>query len=207
MQALFPSFRMLRVLGLAGLAFAAATVGCGDVTTTPTGTTTSTGSTGSAPPASPTVSSAKTGDEFPYGVENISWDNQGTNMDVEKWPVNAKISSASHKGESLVIMNNCSDVWKHVQKEGWTKPSVGNYWIIGKVNGQWHGATVDWVGVGRNGMSDLKLDGNAGMYSDLTNWRPATGEEAYVMISTHARAYVDDSNKYRTQIVKITINH
>jgi len=44
------------------------------------------------------------------------------------------------------------------------------------------------------------------MYSDLTKWRPSTGEEAYVMISTHARAYVDSSNLYRTQIVKITIN-
>ena len=44
------------------------------------------------------------------------------------------------------------------------------------------------------------------MYSDLTNWRPVKGEEAYVMISTHARAYVDTSNEYRTQIVKITMH-
>jgi hypothetical protein len=44
------------------------------------------------------------------------------------------------------------------------------------------------------------------MYSDLTNWRPVKGEEAYVMMSTHARAYVDPNNKQRTQIVRITMN-
>jgi len=202
LRTFFPGgFRILRLFGFAGLAVAAAIVGCGDVTTTPTSTTTPNTSTPSAPPASPPASSTNTGDEFPYGVENIAWDNRGTNMDVEKWPVNAKITSAYHRGETLSMQNNCSDVWKHVQKEGWSKPSVGNYWIIGKVNGKWHGATVDWVGVNRSGMNDLNLNGNAGMYSDLTDWRPVKGEEAYVMISTHARAYVDDSNKYRTQIV------
>ena len=177
---------------------AVAAAGCGEVTTTPTTTTGTTTTT----PATP----AATGDEFPYGVENIQWDNQGTNMDVEKWPVNAKITSAHHSGEELYMANNCSDVWKHGRMR-LVEASVGNYWIIGKVNGQWHGATVDWVGVNRSGMTDLNLDGNAGMYSDLTNWRPGTGEEAYVMISTHARAYVDTGNQYRTQIVKITINH
>ena len=192
-------FRIPRILGLAGLALVAVTVACGEVTTTPT-------EAGSTTPTTPAGSSAKTGDEFPYGIENIQWDNRGLNMDVEKWPVNAKITEAHHRGEDLYMANNCSDVWKHRQEATWSKPSVGNYWLIGKINGQWHGATVDWVGVNRSGMSDLNLHGGAGMYSDLTNWRPAQGEEAYVMISTHARAYVDTGNLYRTQIVKITMN-
>jgi len=157
--------------------------------------------------AGATGGAGATGDEFPYGVENIAWDNRGTNLPVGSWPVTARISSAYHKGEELRMFNNCSDVWPHVQKEGWTKPSVGNYWLIGKVNGKWHAATVDWVGINRSGMNDLNLNGNAGMYSDLTNWRPANGEEAYVMMSTHARAYYDPGNKQRTQIVRITINH
>lgn len=199
LRTLFPGGSlMLRLLGVAGFAFAAATLACGEVTTTPTTDPAAT---------TPSITVGNGADEFPYGVENIQWDNRGLNMDVETWPINAKISSASHSGESLVINNNCSDVWPHRQDEGWSKPSVGNYWIIGKVNGQWHAATVDWVGVNRNGMSDLSLDGNAAMYSDLNDWRPAEGEEAYVMISTHARAYVDYGNLYRTQIVKITIHH
>jgi len=203
-QTLFPGgLRAIRFLGLAGLALAAAALACGEVTTTPTTSDPAAGT----PTATPTVSSAKTGDEFPYGVENIQWDNRGTNMDVEKWPVNAKITQAYHRGETLYMANNCSDVWKHRQEATWSKPSIGNYWIIGKVNGKWHGATVDWVGVGRSGMNDLNLNGGAAMYSDLTSWRPAQGEEAYVMMSTHARAYVDTGNLYRTQIVKITINH
>jgi hypothetical protein len=197
-QALFPAgIRAVRILGVACV-LAVAAAGCGDVTTTPTS--------GSTTTAAAPATANSTGDEFPYGVENIQWDNRGLNMDVEKWTVNAKITSAYHSGSTLNMENNCSDVWKHRQDSGWSKPSVGNYWIIGKVNGQWHGATVDWVGVNRNGMSDLDLNGGAGMYSDLTNWRPVEGEEAYVMMSTHARAYVDPNNKYRTQIVRITIN-
>jgi hypothetical protein len=197
-QTLFPAgFRAFRLLCIAG-AVAAAAVACGDVTTTPTnGSTASTAS---------TTTPAKNGDEFPYGVENIQWDNRGTNMDVDTWDVNAKITSAYHSGSTLSMQNNCSDVWAHVQKEGWTKPSVGNYWLIGKVNGVWHAATVDWAGVNKSGMNDLELNGKAGMYSDLTNWRPVEGEEAYVMMSTHARAYVDSGNKHRTQIVKITMH-
>jgi len=195
--ALLPAgMRAIRLLGVACV-LAVAAAGCGEVTTTPTATTTS---------GTSATTAASNGDEFPYGVENIQWDNRGLNMDVEKWTVNAKISAASQNGSTLSIQNNCSDVWAHVQKEGWSKPSVGNYWIIGKVNGQWHAATVDWAGVGKSGMNDLDLSGHAAMYSDLTEWRPVKGEEAYVMMSTHARAYVDSNNKYRTQIVKITIN-
>jgi hypothetical protein len=147
-----------------------------------------------------------TGDEFPYGIQNILWDNRGTNLPVHTWPVTAKITSAYHRGEELRIFNNCTEKWPHVQKEGWSKPSVGNYWLIGKINGRWHAATVDWAGINKSGMNDLYLNGNSGMYSDLINWRPVKGEEAYVMMSTHARAYVDPRNKQRTQIVRITMN-
>jgi hypothetical protein len=178
---------------------AVAAAGCGEVTTTPT-TTGSTASTAATP-----ATANSTGDEFPYGVENIQWDNRGLNMDVEKWTVNAKITSAYHSGSTLSIQNNCSDIWKHRQEESWSKPSIGNYWLIGKINGQWHGMTVDWAGVNKSGMNDLVFDGN-GFYSDLAAWRPTEGEEAYVMMSTHARAYVDPNNEYRTQIVKITMH-
>lgn len=147
---------------------------------------------------------AETGDEFPYGIENITWDN-GQAGDVGAWEVTAKITDASHTSSRLTMVNNCSDVWPHVQKAGWDKPSVGNYWVIGQVGGNWYAATVDWVGVNRHGMHSPHFNGDDDMYGRLGSWRPQKGEEAFVMISTHARSGVINNNKQRTQIVRITM--
>jgi hypothetical protein len=175
---------------VAGLGLTVGLIGCGstdDNDTTPPTTTDPTN-----PPA--------------VGVDAldptlVSWDEPAG--DVGAWPITAKVVSGSITYDRLTIVRDPPDSWPHVQKEGWAKPSVGNYWVIGKVNGQWHAATFDWAGPGRTGMEAPCFCGGDDAHGPLATWRPVKGETAYLMMSTHARTGVLDNNKQRTNIYEI----
>jgi hypothetical protein len=133
----------------------------------------------------------------------VSWDEPAG--DVGAWPITAKVVSGSITADRLTIVRDPPDSWPHVQEEGWSKPSVGNYWVIGFVDGRWHAATVDWAGVGKTGMETPCFCGADAIHGPLGTWRPVKGETAYLMMSTHARNGVINNNKQRTNIYKITM--
>lgn len=160
----------------------------------PSGTTTAT-------TTSSTTSSETGEDELDPSL--VSWDSPAG--DVGAWEITSTILSADITAERIRIVRSPSDNWPPNSS---SKPSVGNWWIIGylKSDGRWHAATIDWLGVGRTEMKTPKWDGNGDLNSELEDWRPVSGETAYLMQSTHARAGIEIAgNKQRTNIVKVTM--
>ena len=144
-----------------------------------------------------TTTSAAGTDELDPSL--VTWDCPAG--DVGKWGINSKITAYSISKDTISIQRNPDDNWPTNSS---SKPSVGNWWIIGKYNGAWYGATVDWIGVGRTETGTPGWDGNDGLNSTLNSWRPVSGETAYLMQSTHARNGVEiPGNTHRTNIVKV----
>jgi hypothetical protein len=132
----------------------------------------------------------------------VSWDEPAGN--VGAWKITSKIVSASMTHERYSIVRDPMNNWPAYQEEGWSKPSIGNWWVIGKCSdGRWHAATVDWLGVGKTSMEAPYFNGNDDIHGLLATWRPRSGEVAYAMQSTHARSGVLHNNRQRTNIYKI----
>ena len=144
-----------------------------------------------------TTTSAAGTDELDPSL--VTWDCPAGN--VGAWDINSKITAYSISKDTISIQRNPDDNWPTNSS---SKPSVGNWWVIGKYNGKWYGATVDWIGVGRTETGTPGWDGNDGLNSTLNDWRPVSGETAYLMQSTHARNGIEiPGNTHRTNIVKV----
>jgi hypothetical protein len=160
---------------------------------------------GSAPPPPPTTGAAV--DETPFKATEVIWECPVGN--VGAWPITAKVTHSSLTAEKLTIVRDPMGTWPARPTE---KPDVGNFWIIGRCSdGKWHGGTVDWLGVGRTTTEAPRFDGKDSMSTGgspqlINSWRPASGDTAYVMLSTHARdGNVLPNNSQRTNIVKVII--
>lgn len=133
---------------------------------------------------------------------SVVWDEPAG--DVGSWPVTAQITHASVTAKKIVVMRQPMDNWPWVQKPDWDKPSVGNWWAIALCDdGKFHAATTEWLGVGKTEMDTPKFDGGDDIHGPLGRWRPVSGEEFFLMQSTHARSGVIGDNCQRTQIVAV----
>jgi len=153
------------------------------------------------PTATPTPTPGASSDAI--DATSITWDD--TNPST--WAITAVITKAGVTSKKITAVRDPLDSWPHKQESGWDKPSVGNWWIIAKCpDGKWHGATMEYLGVNRTEMNNPGFDGGDDIHGCIgTYWRPVSGETAYLMLSTFARAYVDANNKQRTNIVKVTM--
>lgn len=80
----------------------------------------------------------------------------------------------------------------------------GNPWIFAKVNGRWYAATYEWLRPGQKckGISA----GNIGAHikkSPLSSWRPSSGEQVGLMVSTPARFGPQGSRNERSNVVLV----
>jgi hypothetical protein len=195
------------VNGTAKVTFrAGTTVGTSTIKATAGGATHSTVVTiahGAAPPPTPTDGTPGAGGDM-LNPSLVSWDEPAGN--VGAWKITSKIVSASMGGDRYTIIRDPMNNWPSVQLDGWTKPSIGNWWVIGKCSdGRWHAATVDWLGPGKISMEKPFFNGRDDIHGFLSTWRPHSGETAYAMQSTHARSGVIGNNRQRTNIYKITM--
>jgi len=172
------------------------------VTPTPTPTPTPT-ATPTPNPATPTPTPSP---EDAIAPSEISWIDSASAKPGE-WPITAKITSYSITSSKITMVREPMDNWPQVQLEGWSKPSVGNWWIIAKCNdGKWYAATMEWLGVGKTVMTNPGFDGGDDIHGCIgREWRPRSGETAYLMLSTHARSGVYNNNKQRSNIVKVSM--
>jgi hypothetical protein len=75
-----------------------------------------------------------------------------------------------------------------------------NLWIIGKIDGKWHGGTFDWLRPG-GCTKDRKAVGASALHGKMSNWNPADGEKVYFLVTTLARDGRRNGNE-RTNIVE-----
>lgn len=139
----------------------------------------------------------------------VLWDEPAGN--VGAWPRTARITSSSIGASTITIVRDPNDNWPMVQEEGWSKPSIGNWWMIAFVGGAWHGATIEWLGVSNTATGEAKttmanpgFDGGDDIHGVMGTWRPTSGETVYMLQTTHARSGVIRGNTQRTQIVRAT---
>lgn len=154
-------------------------------------------------PSEPTVATETTtesADELDASL--VVWDESAA-KDVGSWPITAKITKAEATARKLRFEHG-ELTWKEIQKDGWHKPARGNIWIIGKCSDdKWHGTTIEWLW-NQEEIEQRKWDGTDNLHSAClsSDFRPKTGTNAYVMLSTFARGGVW-TDKQRTQLAKI----
>lgn len=97
--------------------------------------------------------------------------------------------------------------FQKIQHAGWDKPSYGNWWIGGKIDGEWHATTCEYIGDGNVSRLDLKAKlletGGWGSHSNaLKMWFPGDGEEVLVFATTFARQGIMNG-KMRSKVFKV----
>jgi hypothetical protein len=123
------------------------------------------------PPAVPVVL-----DEI--DMATITW---GEPRSPAAWPITANITSAAAHADGLSATYTGAEAWR-VRDDGGSKPSVGNWCLIAKVNGAWCGAAIEWLAKGATRCTGKRFDGTDAIHGALGNWRPTPGETVGVMI-------------------------
>ena len=134
----------------------------------------------------------------------INW----LHTNVTNWAVTSRITGVRITSHQICVFHTAAGQWPQstsVFEDG--APIEGNIWIFGFVNGQWHGATWDWLRPGQEcksataeelGSEQIRippLDGS---------WVPRSGDTVGVMMSTIARFGSVDGNTQRTNIARVT---
>jgi hypothetical protein len=161
-----------------------------------------------APSESPTVTPTPTPTPTPtssldaIATSDVIWD-ESLAKDIASWPITAQLTQVSIS-DRIYGTRVPLDTWPSVQLEGWSKPSVGNWWIIAKCkDGKYHGGTMEWLGVNKVFIEQKKWDGTDDIHGCAgSEYRPTKGDVVYIMQSTHARGGVYNNNKQRTNTVK-----
>ena len=131
----------------------------------------------------------------------VSWDEPRSPLSFMQ---TAKIIHATISPNGMAANYSGTDGWPARNDGGRDrgKPSIGNWWLIAKVDGKWHGATVEWLGPGKRLVTDKHWDGMDAIHGALTNWRYKPGEEVGIMLSGVCRA-APYTVAERTQIKKV----
>jgi hypothetical protein len=78
-----------------------------------------------------------------------------------------------------------------------------NPWIIVEVGGRWYAGTFEWLRFGQTSKPQATVAGDHVKRAPLSdNWRPASGQIAYVMVSGLCR-HTERNVEERTNPVKI----
>jgi hypothetical protein len=140
----------------------------------------------------------------PLDLNDVNW----LHTNVKDWEETSQL--AVNFPRPGVIRMNFADThkWpgKTIRHNSGTKDIEvnANPWVFVYKNGQWHGATWEWLVVGNYEKNAKSLAGDHIKQSPLRNWRPKKGETVYIMVSALARNGGDVNVKARTNIVKVT---
>jgi hypothetical protein len=118
-------------------------------------------------------------------VSAVKW----LDFDISGWPETA-ILSASVSGGSVNLNYDKSNSWpaSSIEARGGGKMNA-NAWVIVNLDGQWYGATWEWLRVGQTvkaASSVTSKDGHIG-HPLFKGWSPKSGESYGFLVSTPAR--------------------
>lgn len=160
------------------------------------------GATGGVSPTTPT--GATTGVEspnlYPGSVDQldlaaVNW----LHTDVSSWPVTSKVTDVEIGSSTIAIEHTKAGDWPEMDYSG--IKVEGNPWVFVNRNGQWYGATYDWLRPGQTEKQVSASDiGENIKLEPLASWQPQPGELVGFMVSTPARDSSRTSNE-RTNVV------
>jgi hypothetical protein len=119
----------------------------------------------------------------------INW----LHADIGQWRITSKITHITLKPDmGLGVYHTGAGTWPEYI-DGGTR-GEGNIWIFGKIDGQWRGATCEWLRIGQQYKPGLSRE-NIGAHTKtepLKSWVPAHGETVGFCMSTPARSPIND---------------
>ena len=142
-------------------------------------------------------SSGGAGDQI--DLSQVTW----LHHNVSGWPKTSTVTSTSIGNPPICIDHTKRGTWPATSAGGTTVE--GNPWIFAKVNGRWYAATYEWLRPGQECKSISA--GNIGAHvkqSPLTSWRPSSGEQVGLMVSTPARFGPQGARNERSNVVLVT---
>lgn len=122
--------------------------------------------------------------------------------DVSSWPVTSKITDVEIGSSTISIDHTKAGEWPEM-KYGDIQVE-GNPWVFVNRNGQWYGATYDWL---RPGQTEKQVSaddiGENARQEPIASWEPQPGELVGFMVSTPAR----DSSRTSNERSNVVLTH
>ena len=134
-------------------------------------------------------------------LREVVWDEPYC-KDMATWTMSGEITSARVTAH-YIRFEHPPLPWPQIKRQGWRKPAVGNVNIIARCSdGKLHGASIEWL-LDQQQIAQRKWDGKDDIRGKVgTDFRPARGTEAWVMLSTFHRGGIW-TTKERTNAVRV----
>ena len=126
---------------------------------------------------------------------------------VSDWPVTSTVLSLSISSRQVCVHHTKAGQWPTFEPFGPGVPIEGNPWIFAFINGQWYGATWDWLRPGQVckaataeefGRDQIRI------YPMDSSWVPKKGDQIGFMMSTRARDQARSAGAERSNVVLTT---
>lgn len=126
-------------------------------------------------------------------LKGVQWSN--SSADVSGWPIdpNVKIRGISLSKDMINFDMNDRNWPSQCLRDFFKAPATedcnvsdGNAYIFVNLNGQWHGATWEWLRPNQKSKFKSAI-GHGLKEGPLKGWEPKRGDSLYFMISGHAR--------------------
>jgi hypothetical protein len=122
----------------------------------------------------------------PFDLNAVVW----LHTNVSDWAVTADLSSVTFRGDSLCLEYDKKNVWQIEQVGADNVEIVSNPWIFIPHEGQWYGATWEWMRPGQTCKAQSSVAGDhikQPPFDAASGWRPTSGVTYYFMVSAPAR--------------------
>ena len=144
------------------------------------------------------------GEEIPFELNQVTW----LHTNVSAWPVTTTLS-VYFDGGRICLEYDKKNVWPSVSiphSSGMgTVDVVANPWVFLEYQGQWFAATWEWMAVNSTCKNQSSVAGDhiKRPGSVPIDWRPASGQHLYFMMSALARSSSITNVQERSQIVEV----
>lgn len=120
---------------------------------------------------------------------------------ISAWPITSRIERVKITGRELCIFHTMAGKWPVFVDNG--TAVEGNPWVFANINGQWYGATYEWLRPGQTckGITRENI-GPHTKKNPVNRWVPRSGELVGFAVSTLARSDLRTSNE-RSNIVLV----
>ena len=135
-----------------------------------------------------TTGPGPTGGNTPFNLGDVIW----LHVNVSAWPVTTNLN-VSVQGPHICFDYGTQNSWPTVQiphnSGDYMIDVVANPWVFIQHNGQWYAGTWEWFAPGSACKNKTSVAGDHIKQAPFgpMNWRPASGETYYMMVSAPAR--------------------
>ncbi len=136
----------------------------------------------------------------PLDLNDVSW----LHTDVSGWAETGTLASVSFSSSEICLDYDKADTWPIYDYSG--TDVVGNPWVFIYQDGQWYGATWEWLRPGQTCKNIHSVAGDhikQSPFSEDSGWVPTSGDTYYFMVSGLARSSFRNVEE-RTNVVKAT---